>query len=62
MTREYYARHPDAEECRVPVWESTSRTDRALIMRAIRAALLAANDEAALARFSEMANSSQKTE
>jgi hypothetical protein len=57
MARSYYARHPGAEDCRVPNWETTSTADRAVLIQAMRAALIAANDETAIQRFRENANS-----
>lgn len=55
MTREFYIRHPDAEACRVPTWESMSKADRAVLLRAMRSALKAAFDEKAISRFREKA-------
>lgn len=55
MRREFIARHGAEAECRVPNWASMSPADRAVLVRAMRAALTAADDAAAIARFSETA-------
>lgn len=44
MRREFIARHGPEAECRVPVWRALSSADKAVLVRAMRAALTAAND------------------
>lgn len=58
MRREFIARHGAEEECRVPNWTSMSPADRAVLVRAMRAALAASMSEDALSRFSENAKES----
>jgi hypothetical protein len=55
MAREFYTRHPDAVECRVPAWESLNKADRAMLMRSLRAGYGAAFDEKAIERFRDLA-------
>jgi hypothetical protein len=45
MRREYYQRHPETEECRVPNWNDITPADRAVLFRSMRTALLSLHQD-----------------